>query len=623
MNRLRFIFSFLIIFMLSPMHRIVAQGTETLSDSLVYGIAMYKDLYKEYTNKKALLQQQVIETVKETFPDASKMSVNLNTKLATVADDQFAIFDLVDVLKEKFGVAVTEEDVVNFAIVNDIFNAVRPAGDSIMLTMAYYPWRMVFDSRSVHRVGVYEDGINILTDLTEMITDTIQRGIYLDELMNIYDVWYEYIDTINKRMDVDFSRALIKSNKARKYDELLPALYGLKWDVGKDTLNSKEIQDHVFTPEVSRLYNYMQDALYEPDGKDDLYYEVPYKFFRLSHSRLSHLNKLGRYQTYAEQYAKDFDSVNVRFEYYKSLTLRKNVEGNISYRHNEVADMYDAASSAMIIGSSKNWREKEVEFRKQLYEKMDLWDFGLEAPDPKFLNRIINGINTDSSDVYIEAMELYVGLPPTSADMLAGIMKYRRRLAKTYGNRQEYDKAVKLYQQIATDEKDPLKKSEAYYNAAITSHYMKKYNDVIVNCRRAIKSNSNYGDAYFLLGQAYANSHWRKNWKSSDYEKIVDKLIHLLAIDKYELALKKAREYAADPILAKYNSRMIKDESNILKLIESTKYNDVPTQKEVFDWGVRIKNGDILAERSQDGKMLEEGDVLNILGEKVRVCFYQ
>ena len=200
MNRLRFIFSFLIIFLLSPMHRIAAQGTEALSDSLVYGIAMYKELYKEYTNKKALLQQQVIETVKETFPDASKVSVNLNTKLATVAEDQFAIFDLVDVLKEKFGVAVTEEDVVNFAIVNDIFNAVRPAGDSIMLTMVYYPWRMVFDSRSVHRVGVYEDGINILTDLTEMITDTIQRGIYLDELMNIYDVWYEYIDTINKRM---------------------------------------------------------------------------------------------------------------------------------------------------------------------------------------------------------------------------------------------------------------------------------------------------------------------------------------------------------------------------------------------------------------------------------------
>ena len=603
MNKLRITFSLLTILMFCPMHKGMAQHTEALSDSLVYGIAMYKELKTKYTNKKGLLQNDIKEIVKGIFPNAAK--VDLNTKLEALGADLLTILDLTEALKEKFGITIPEEEAVNFTTVNDIFNAIRPTSDTVMLAMAYYPWRMVFDSRSVHRVGIYEDGISILTDLTELTTDSIQREIYLNELMNIYDVWYEYADTINSQMDIEFSRTLIKSNKARKYDELLPVLYNLEWNVGKDTLNSRAIQDNVFTPEVNRLFNYMQDALYEQSSKEDLYYEVPYKFFRLSHSRLFQLNKMGKYQTYAEQYAKDFDSVNVRFEYYKTLSLQQNVEGNIAYRHNEVTDMYDEASGAMIIGSSKNWREKEVEFRKQLYEKMDLWDFGLETPDPKFLNRIINGINTDSSEVYVEAMELYVELPPTSAEMLASIMKYRRRLAITYGDRQEYDKAVKLYQKIAVDEKDLLKKSEAYFNAALISFKnMKDYNDAIVNCRKAIKSNPNYGDAYYLLGHAYANSHWRKNWKSDEKEMMMDKLIYLLVIDKYELALNAVRKYASDSVLSKYNRSK---ESEISDLIERTKYNKAPTNVEIFERGISVR----------------DGDVLNILGEKVRVRFYQ
>lgn len=613
MNRLRFIFSFLIIFMLSPMHRAVAQGTEALSDSLVYSIAMYKELYKDYTDAVTDFKFDLSAVVAEVFgivesaadftiADFNDNKVNMPTKLKDLSADLFLLFDLTEQIEKKYGVAIPEEQAVQLSTVEDIFNLVRPTGDTIMLGMAYYPWRMVFDSRKVHRVGVYEDGINILTDMVKLITDTIQRGIYLDELMNIYDVWYEYVDTINKRMDVDFSRTLIKSNKARKYDELLPILYGLKWDVGKDTLNSKAIQDYVFTPEVCRLYNYMQDALYEPDGKEDLYYEIPYKFFRLSHSRLFQLNKLGRYQTYAEQYAKDFDSVNVRFEFYKSLALRQNVEVNITYRHNEVADMYDAASGAMIIGSSKNWREKEVEFRKQLYEKMDLWDFGLDSPDPKFLNRIINGINTDSSEVYVEALERYIALPATQ-EIFANIQKYRERLARIYGKNQRYTESAKLYNQVAIDTKDnPRAKAQAYFNAAMMYYNAKEFSNTIRTCKYAIREEANFGDAYYYLGLAYAQSHWIKNWDRNNDNRVQDSFIQLLAIDKYELALQKIRAYANDPELGKLNGTA---ESRISSSIEvSKKYS--PVESDVFFFEDKFK----------------KGGTLTILNEQVKVRFY-
>ena len=616
MNKLRITFSLLTILMFCPMHKGMAQHTEALSDSLVYAIAMYQELYEEYKKVRedhmldcsAMVAEffgKVASAEDFTSDDFNRGVVNLSTNLVKdLGADLLSILDLSEIIKQKLGITISEEQAVGLSTVRDIYEIAR-ANDTIMLAMACYPWRMVFDSRSVHRISLYEDGIDMLTDLTTLTTDSIQRDIYFNELMNIYDVWYEYADTINSQMDIEFSRTLIKSNKARKYDELLPALYRLKWDVGEDTINFKAIQKNVFTPEVDRLYNYMQDALYEQFHKEDVHYETPYKFFRLSHTRLVELNKMGKYKTYAEQYAKDFDSVNVRFEFYKTLSLEEGPKRNINILYNQVSSMYDEASSAMTIGSTKDWRIKEPELRKLLDEKRFLWDVGQEKPDPKFLNRIITSISNDSSEVYLEAMELYIELDPDSEGMLANIMKYRRKLAKTYENRQEYDKVIKLYLQIATDEKDPLKKSEAYYNAALISFSnTKNYNNAVVNCRKAIKSNPDFGDAYYLLGQTYANLHWRKNWKDNEQEKMMDKLIYLLAIDKYELALNTIRKHADDPLLSKYNRTK---ESTISNEIELTKYNKAPTNVEIFERGISVR----------------AGDVLNILGEKVRVRFYQ
>ena len=324
----------ILILLLCPMKG-VAQGVEQLSDSLVCSIEMYKDLYNSYSTKKGLLQQDIITTIKEEYPEVAS-SVGLNTKFEAIGFDLFTVLDLSDVISRKVGVPITEEQVVGFASVNDIFEAVRPKGDTIALAMAYYPWRMVFESRQVHRVSVYEDGIGILSDLIELSADSIQREIYLNELMNVYDVWCEHVDTINTRIDTPYSKTLILCEKARKYDEMLPIIYGLKWNVEGDTIHSRPIQEHVFSPEVSRLYNYMKAALYDQNEKGDLYYEIPYLFFRLTHSRLNHLNKLGKFRSYADQYTLDFDSVNARFEYYKTMSLGQRASGNVAHRHKEV-----------------------------------------------------------------------------------------------------------------------------------------------------------------------------------------------------------------------------------------------------------------------------------------------
>lgn len=571
MNRLRLIVTFLTMYLFTTMHKSMAQSTEMLSDSLVYSIEMYQELLKEYTNKKALLQQDVVATVKKTATNPSK--VKLNAKLEDTGIDLIAILDLADSLKHRFGIAITEEQAMRLATVNDIFEAVRPKGDTVMLAMAYYPWRMVFDSRSVHRVKVYEDGITILGDLIELTTDSIQREIYLDELMNVYDVWCENIDAINARTDIPYSKTLIKSDKARKYDEMLPIHYHLKWNVEEDTIKSKAIQENVFSTEVSRLYNYMQDALYDQESKGELYYEIPYKFFRLSHSRLNHLNRLGKFQTYVEQYSTDFDSVNARFEFYKTMDFGNTLSGNIAYRHNEVTDMYDEASGAILIGTSKDWREKEPEFRRQLYEKMELWDFGLEKPDPKFLNRIINGINTDSSEVYIEAMEIYITLPPTE-EIFNNIIKYRYKLMNYYNKNERYDDAIALCRKLAGDEEDALKKSNVYFAWGQALEKKGNYQTAALRYKDAVSINPNFGNAYYYLAIAYSKNKWISDPTKDSYK-------YLLCIDKLELARKCIQEQSGGSLRSYNNPDLL---NHIERYIASFK-SLCPYQSDAFMLG--------------------------------------
>lgn len=547
----------------------MAQGVEMLSDSLVYNLTMYKKLYNDYSSKKGLLQQDVIGIVKREFPNVAS-KVNLNAKFEVLGLDSMTVAALAKTVSNEVGASALGDDVYNLSTVNDLFEAVRSEGDTIMLIMAYYPWREVLESRSVHRVGVYEDGIAILGDLIELTKDSIQREIYLNELMNVYDVWYENVDTINTRMDSPYSKTLILSEKARKYDEMLPLLYHLKWNVGDDTINSKPIQKNVHRAEVVRLYDYMREALYDQNEKEALYYEIPYLFFRLSHSRLTYLNKLGKVRSYADQYTLDFDSVNTRYEFYKTMGLSQALAGNVAFRQNEVAEMYEEASGSILVGTTKDWRKKEPEFRRQLYEKMDLWDFGIENPDPKFLNRVITGINTDSSEVYIEAMEIYVDLPPTDEKILANIIKYRKRLSNYYIKEKRYDDAIAMLRKVAGDEKNPEEKAYAYYRIGECQFEMKQYSQAQTNYNNAIKYNPEYGDAYYKLALCYEQIKFFR-------EQIYDRYKFLLCIDKLTLA-KECVARNATTSMRKYNrvsEAILNNRINELKQV-------CPTESEAF-----------------------------------------
>ena len=201
---------------------------------------------------------------------------------------------------------------------------------------------------------------------------------------------------------------------------------------------------------------------------------------------------------------------------------------------------------------------------------MDLWDFGIETPDPKFLNRVITGINTDSSEVYIEAMEIYVDLPPTDEKILANIIKYRKRLSNYYIKEKRYTDAIAMLRKVAADEKNPEEKAVAYYNIGDCQFEMKQYSQAQTNYNNAIKYNSEYGDAYYKLALCYEQIKFFK-------EQIYDRYKFLLCIDKLTQA-KECVARNANSSMRKYNRV---SEATLTKRINEL-IQVCPTESEAF-----------------------------------------
>ena len=223
MNRFKLLLSSVLLLHLCFPVNGVAQTAVSAADSIVYNVKLYSELYNDYKIRISDINKEVIEAVAKVMV-VEPTELNLNTKFKEdLYLDSLGIIDLVEQVKAGLPFYEGGDSVTTpMTIVGNIVDVVKPKSDSTMLMMTYYPWKAVFDTHSVYRVGLYNDGIGILKGLIEYTCDSIQREIYINELMNVYDVWYEYCDTINASMNETFSRTFIKNEKVRDYIAMYP-----------------------------------------------------------------------------------------------------------------------------------------------------------------------------------------------------------------------------------------------------------------------------------------------------------------------------------------------------------------------------------------------------------------
>lgn len=575
MNRFRILLSSVILLCLFMPKVSMAQSAMSTADSVVYNTMIYSELYNEYKIRNSDINKEVIDAVaKVLLVDASDL--NINTKL--IEDlylDSLGALDLLEQVKKELPLYEDNGDTIvpPLKIVGNIVDVVKPRSDSTMLIMAYYPWKAVFDTRSVNRVGLYNDGIGILKGLIGYTCDSIQREIYIDELMEVYDVWYELADTINANMNETFSKTMIKSDKVRDYIDMYP----------------EEITEkNVYEPRFVRMYDYIMDALNEPENQEEVHYLSVDKLMRISIQRLKH-----NWKQYQEQYVADFETFDVRMQLLLEHVTHPGHVSNINILHEGHADNFDQISTN-ITASTGDCGAMEEAFAMQMFEK---------AMDEKFLNRVIRSMRgCPDSDVYVEALENYTYLFATvTTENVDDVLAKRRLLANVYLKRERYDEAIEQIKYMLSVEKDNVEKANLYYLWGNILERQGNNQTAAFRYKSAVGLNPNFGNAFYRLAIMYS-----KNKFTSDPLK--DSYRYLLCIDKLERAKECIQQHAGSAIMGKYNNASINDINGYIASFKSM----CPLQTEAFMLG---------AEYSTPGRTFTfPGGVMK--GEKTTIRFY-
>ena len=575
MNRFRILLSSVILLCLFQPKVSMAQSAMSTADSVVYNTMIYSELYNEYKIRNSDINKEVIDAVaKVLLVDASDL--NINTKL--IEDlylDSLGTLDLLEQVKKELPFYEDNGDTIvpPLKIVGNIVDVVKPRSDSTMLIMAYYPWKAVFDTRSVNRVGLYNDGIGILKGLIGYTCDSIQREIYIDELMEVYDVWYELADTINANMNETFSKTMIKSDKVRDYIDMYP----------------EEITEkNVYEPRFVRMYDYIMDALNEPENQEEVHYLSVDKLMRISIQRLKH-----NWKQYQEQYVADFETFDVRMQLLLEHVTHPGHVSNINILHEGHADNFDQISTN-ITASTGDCGAMEEAFAMQMFEK---------AMDEKFLNRVIRSMRgCPDSDVYVEALENYTYLFATvTTENVDDVLAKRRLLANVYLKRERYDEAIEQIKYMLSVEKDNVEKANLYYLWGNILERQGNNQTAAFRYKSAVGLNPNFGNAFYRLAIMYS-----KNKFTSDPLK--DSYRYLLCIDKLERAKECIQQHAGSATMGKYNNASINDINGYIASFKSM----CPLQTEAFMLG---------AEYSTPGRTFTfPGGVMK--GEKTTIRFY-
>ena len=169
---------------------------------------------------------------------------------------------------------------------------------------------------------------------------------------------------------------------------------------------------------------------------------------------------------------------------------------------------------------------------------------------------ILSMMGCRESQVYQDASFYMYHIEPT-ADAAVGV-------AYRYYKQENYDEAVKYFDEAIGLETDDNKKAEMAYAAAAALLNGKKLGEARNYCNKAIGYRSDFGLPYLLIAQAYAQS---PNW-SDDGAK--NRLTYSLCIDKCQRAI------AVDPSVEEQARQLIRSYSAYL-----------PSSEDLFMQGIK------------------------------------
>jgi tetratricopeptide (TPR) repeat protein len=164
------------------------------------------------------------------------------------------------------------------------------------------------------------------------------------------------------------------------------------------------------------------------------------------------------------------------------------------------------------------------------------------SDNAQFLKKVLSLLaqtGCEKSELYAKAAEKLYSLEP-SAEAAA-------KLGGLFAVKEEYEKANGYFLKAVENETDVDRKALYYYQLGKIAYTTKEYYNARKYCQLAIDLRSNYGEAYILIGSAYAAS--SSTCGSNDFEQ---QAVYWAAVDKF------IKAKSVDPTVAEIADEQIR-----------------------------------------------------------------
>ncbi len=356
---------------------------------------------------------------------------------------------------------------------------------------ALAPWRILFNKYPKSTINIYIHGSNMYESLIESAKDSVKRSAYIDTLMMVYDRRIKYFDQkgfVLGRKATDYLK--YKLDNQELSDDQLQAILKVGYADLKGSIDLEKNES-----EIAVLVVYMQ---------------VTKRLFIMG--QLSKEDVANNYQITSSIIDKDLvkDATSEKYKTAKSM----------------VDQLFQTSGAA------------DCEALIALYEPQ-FETISKDVDALKKMLRVLDKQDCTDSELFAKASEKLYELEPSAEAAF--------NMARLFVKRDDFAKAKEYYQNAISSETDKELLSKYYYELGMftlvkESNFQQSRN----YARKSIDNNPNFGPAYMLMGDIYAQ--YAKHYGENDFE---HQTMYWLAVDYYEKAKK------VDPdVFANANSKI-------------------------------------------------------------------
>lgn len=343
---------------------------------------------------------------------------------------------------------------------------------------AYEFWKIVYDECPAATKDIYLYGVRIVDWQIANEKDPAKKKELIDKLMNVYDKRVKYF------------------GNDRRY--------------GKDWIVSRKVQDYFRLTGENADYNLAYGWLKEiVDEKGENTEALGLSLFAFAS-----MKKMVADPNFKEQYIQDYLKASAGFDAQikaaQAANNQKEVDALTTYKSG--IDNNFANSGAADCETLQNMYAAKVEENKENLAYL------------KETIALLKRVRCQEIDAYFAASGYAYKMEP-SAEAAVG-------LAKQAVKAQDFETAIKYFEEATTMETDVNAKAEDYYMIALLVFDQNNYSKARQYCQKALEANPNYGNAYLLIGKMYAST------SKSVYpdDAVMARAVYYAAIDKFEKA---------------------------------------------------------------------------------------